>query len=98
MFNNVGEKIKSLATAVLCVNIVLTLIGDLLFCRMLDKIFDLSYTGLALTAILIAVFGIFVSWMFLLFVYGFGIIVADAESRTLTASEEYENEDEDFEA
>ena len=95
MFNNVGEKIKSLSMAVMLLNMILTIIVDVHFCMMLNDILDLSYTETALIAISIAIFGIFVSWAFLLFVYGFGIIVADAETRTSTIVEEYEDE-EDF--
>ena len=95
MFNNVGEKIKSLAMAVFGVNMLLTIIVDVRFWMMLNDIFDLSYTESTLIAVSIAILGIFVSWVFLLFVYGFGILVSDAESRTATISEEYED-NEDF--
>lgn len=87
MFNNIGEKIKGLATAIFIIGVVLYgLVGIGMLIGGLFMLADGSDAGLAMIFMAIPTFGIgfLLSWLSVLVLYGFGDLVAkvsDIEKR-----------------
>ena len=79
MFNNVGEKIKLVAICVFIFSIILNVIGALWLCNIFDNIFNAEFATLILIFIVIAALGILLSWIFSLFIYGFGVLITNSE-------------------
>ncbi len=92
MFNNVGAKIKTLATVLFILNVVFTIIGVLLLCSAIDSLRALDFAATFLLLVFLAALGCCISWIFSLFVYGFGILVQNAETSMYNSANEYYDE------
>jgi hypothetical protein len=93
MFYNAGEKIKFIAKMIFILNVIFAVIGDLLLCSTVDKIFNSNFAVLIFVFLLVACLGVAISWAVALFVYGFGILVSNAEANMYYNDEEYYEEE-----
>ena len=93
MFKFVGKKIKLIAKISFVLNIIATIVLDFIICNFLNRAYDTYFTVLFLVFLAFAGIGFLISWITPVFIYGFGILVSEAECN----QEDYEGYDEDIE-
>jgi hypothetical protein len=97
MFNNVGNKIKTIAIVTFILNIVAFFGIAIWSCSFFDSMYNMNFGILIFLFLLIVALGAVISWIIALFIYGYGILVQISEQQIQIAqypySENTESED-----
>ena len=85
MFNNIGKKIKTLATVLFWIWVIFSAIGGIILALFLAKPIEASvgeawsYVICVLILIITAGIGFLLDWIVSAFIYGFGELIDDTE-------------------